>query len=89
MNQTDYDQFLIFYPPLLSGQISDALSKILLNCLFQERPSLLYKATLLLKKGLLLDIDLKLDQSKIRLKSWQVNTSKSYVEECAKKICTG
>ena len=42
MNQTDYDQFLIFYPPLLSVQISDAVSKILLNCPLEERPSLLY-----------------------------------------------
>jgi len=38
MNQTDYDQFLIFYPPLLSGQISDA--QILLNCPLQEKEAI-------------------------------------------------
>ena len=49
MNQTDYDQLLIFYPPLLSVQISDAVSKILLNCPL-KRGHPFYMATLSLQK---------------------------------------
>ena len=42
MNQTDYDQFLFLSTPLVSPDFRcSTLSKILLNCPLQERPSLL------------------------------------------------